>query len=194
MATTNQEKFLNQTPIQRKLVGQFHKKFLGILAGLHPESILELGCGEGYLMSKMHQQLPHVPMVGLDNLDEALKEGHRIFPDLKLEHGDIYQIAQPDQSWDVVIASEVLEHLDEPVKALEELKRVSKRYVILSVPHEPWFRLGNLARGRHLKRLGNHPEHLNLWSRKSFVSFVSQRLTVQMVKGAFPWTIVVAKV
>lgn len=194
MSTTNQQKFLNQTPIQLKLVGQFHKKFMKVLSGLSPETILELGCGEGYLLSKIHEQMPGVSKLGLDNLPQALEEGHRLFPDLKLEIGDIYHIAHADKSWDVVIASEVLEHLDEPLKALEELRRVAQRYVILTVPHEPWFRLGNLARGRNIKRFGNHPEHLNLWSRKSFVRFVSQRMTVQMVKGAFPWTIVVAKV
>lgn len=193
MSTTNQQKFLNQAPIQKKLIGQFHEKFITVLSGLQPSSVLEVGCGEGYLLSKIHDALPDVPLLGLDNLNVALAEGRRLFPKLRLESGDIYRLDQPDKSWDVAIASEVLEHLDEPLRALEELQRVSQRYVVLSVPHEPWFRLGNLARGRHLRRLGNHPEHVNLWSRKGFVRFVSQRLNVQSVKSAFPWTIVIAK-
>src|SRR4030065_660295 len=68
---------------------------------------------------------------------------------------------------------EVREHLDQPLDALRELNRVSRKYVLLSVPYEPWFRLGNLARGRHLSRFGNHPEHVNLWSRSGFSRFVA---------------------
>jgi ubiquinone/menaquinone biosynthesis C-methylase UbiE len=120
-------------------------------------------------------------------------EGRRLFPRLHFDIGDIYHLAQASRSWDVVIVSEVLEHLDRPGEALDEVIRVAQRYVLLSVPHEPWFRIGNLARGRHVRRFGNHPEHVNLWSRKSFVQFVGKHATVQTVTGAFPWTIVLAK-
>lgn len=193
MSTTNQQKFENQNRIQQKLIGGFHAKFLDVLAKAQPKSVLELGCGEGYLLTKIAQAYPSIPLLGLDNNQAAVDEGHRIFPKLKLDVGDIYNIAQPDGSWDVVVASEVMEHLEQPIKALEELRRVSSRYVLLSVPHEPWFRLGNFARGRHVRRFGNHPEHINLWSRKSFVTFIRQRLTPISITSAFPWTIVLAQ-
>lgn len=193
MTSTNQNKFQDQTPIQQTLVGKFHRKFVNVLAEIKPVSILELGCGEGYLMEQINLRLPGVNLLGLDADAGAVAEGRRLWPDMKIEHGDIYRINQPDQSWDVTVASEVLEHLDRPLDALLELKRVSHRFVVLSVPHEPWFRLGNLARGRHLRRFGNHPEHVNQWSRKSFVRFVGQRLTPLRVINAFPWTIVLAK-
>lgn len=194
MATTNQKKFLDQTPVQRTLVGRFHHRFLQVLSELQPTSILEAGCGEGYLLSAMHRQLPELPMVGYDNLPAALTAGKKVFPKLDMRHGDIYHLPEHDRSWDVVIASEVLEHLDRPAEALKEMSRVAKRYVMLSVPHEPWFRLGNLARGRHLKRLGNHPEHINLWTRASFRDFVQRQAAVVTTTSSFPWTIVVAKV
>ncbi len=194
MSTTNQKKFLNQTPIQQFLVGGFHEKFVNVLARTAPTSILELGCGEGYLLEKIYHRLLHVKLLGLDNAEAALTEGRRLFPSLHLQSGDIYHINQPDHSWDVVIASEVLEHLSHPERALQELKRVAKRYVLLSVPNEPWFRLGNLGRGRHLRRFGNHPEHVNLWSYHGFVRFVGRWLKVESVINAFPWTIVLAHV
>ncbi len=193
MSTTNQQKFLNQTPIQQGLIGNFHRQFLATLVSVQPTSILELGCGEGYLLNKIHQQLPATPMLGLDTLAAALQEGHHLFPGLKLESGDIYHIHQPDASWDVTIASEVLEHLDDPKAAIRELKRVTKRYVLLSVPNEPWFRLGNFARGRHVRRFGNHPEHINMWTKKKFSRFVGHELTIEKSISAFPWTIVLAR-
>lgn len=194
MSTTNQQKFLNQSPIQQQLIGNFHRRFLSLLTSVQPTSILEMGCGEGYLLDSIHRQIPTIPLLGLDTLDVALAEGHRLFPKLRLETGDIYHIHQPDAHWDVSIASEVLEHLDDPRAALKELKRVAQRYVLLSVPHEPWFRLGNFARGRHLRSFGNHPEHVNQWTKKSFTTFVSQELSVERVVSAFPWTIVLARV
>lgn len=193
MSTTNQQKFENMNPVQQRLIGRFQEKLLEAVKPLQPESVLELGCGEGFLLSRIKKEFPHVPMLGLDNNPEAVAEGKRLFPDVQLETGDIYAINQPDNSWDVTMASEVLEHLEHPEQALKELARVAKRYVVLSVPHEPWFRLGNLARGRHVKRLGNHPEHINLWSRRRFARFVAHHLNVVRVSGALPWTIVVAK-
>lgn len=194
MSTTNQKKFLDKTPIQQFLVGGFHQKFVETLVATTPTSILELGCGEGYLLEQIHRRLPDVKALGLDNTDIALAEGRRIFPHLDLRFGDIYHVDQPDKSWDVVLASEVLEHLDQPDVALSELKRVAKRYTLFSVPNEPWFRLGNLGRGRHLKRFGNHPEHVNLWSQSGFARFVAEQMQVEKVINAFPWTIVLARV
>lgn len=193
MSTTNQQKFLNQTPIQQGLIGNFHRRFLKTLSAVQPTSILEVGCGEGYLLNQINKKLPDVPLLGLDNYQPALDEGFRLFHHLNMQFGDVYHIEQADQSWDVTIASEVLEHLARPQAALKELKRVTKRYVLLSVPNEPWFRLGNFARGRHLRRLGNHPEHINLWSQHGFARFVGQELKVERVVNAFPWTIVLAK-
>lgn len=192
--TTNQAKFENKNPVQQGLIGKFQKAFLAELATLQPQSVLEVGAGEGFLLTAMQKQYPSIPIFGIDMNAEALAEGHRLFPQLRLEQGDIYHLSEPDKSWDVVVCSEVLEHLERPLDGLAELKRVAKRFVLLSVPHEPWFRLGNLARGRNLARLGNHPEHINLWSKQGFAHVVAERLHVEKVTGSFPWTIVVAKV
>jgi hypothetical protein len=61
-----------------------------------------------------------------------------------------------------VLALEVLEHLEDPAAAAAEMRRVSKRAVVITVPLEPFFRGGNLARGRYVGRLGSTPGHLNM--------------------------------
>lgn len=194
MVTTNHQKFINSNPVQRSLIGKFQRQFLSILSSIQPQSLLEMGCGEGFLLSSIRKRYPLLPLLGLDNLETALTAGQTLFPDLDLRRGDIYTIDQPDHSWDVVVASEVLEHLDRPEQALQEMKRVAKRYLLLSVPHEPWFRLSNLARGRNIGRWGNHPEHTNLWSQATFKTFVSRQAQVERVTGSFPWTILLARV
>lgn len=194
MNSTNQQKHESWNPLRKMFLKPFQRRFLRIVDGLKVESILEVGAGEGFVMDLLHRRMPLVKLRGLDVQPEFVAEGKRLFPQLDLQIGDIYHLPEADKSWDLVIASEVLEHLEDPDRALEELKRVSKKYVLLSVPSEPWFRGLNFARGKHWKRLGNHPEHINTWTKSSFTSLVGNNLTVEKVITAFPWTILLARV
>lgn len=194
MSSSNRKKHEDRSPVQGFLVGRFQRRLLALLAEEPPQELLEAGAGEGFLLAKITQRFSGLRVRGFDVDETILADGRKLFPTLDLRQGDIFHIQEPDKSWDCVLASEVLEHLDHPELALAELGRVAKRFVYLSVPQEPWFRLGNLGRGRHLRRLGNHPEHINLWTRASFVRFVNSRLTVDKVVPSFPWTIIRARV
>ncbi|MEM6927227.1 MAG: methyltransferase type 11, partial [Myxococcota bacterium] len=87
----------------------------------------------------------------------------------------------------------VLEHLDAPHVAVKELARVSRGHLVLSVPWEPWFQLGNLARGKYLSGWGNHPEHVQRWSPGGFRRMLQGTGVVGDVRlrTSFPWTIAV---
>jgi hypothetical protein len=87
----------------------------------------------------------------------------------------------------------VLEHLPAPQVALRELARVSSRHLLLTVPHEPFFRSGNLVRGRYLTRLGSTPGHLSTWGRRSFVRLVATEADPLRWLGMFPWQAVLAR-
>jgi hypothetical protein len=91
------------------------------------------------------------------------------------------------------VASQVLEHLPEPEIFLERLAAFSNKHLLLTVPWEPWFRTINLIRGRDIKRLGNHPEHINLWGLRGFERLVSKYATVEKAYTVFPFIVVVAK-
>jgi hypothetical protein len=61
--------------------------------------------------------------------------------------------------------------------------------VVVSVPYEPWFRIGNVLRGKHLSGFGNHPEHVQHWNLRSFEKFLgAATLQVEIIE-AFPWII-----
>jgi len=64
MSTTNQKKFLDQTPIQKFFSGRFFIRNLKHPATDTTISILELGCGEGYLLEQVHRRLPTIPGLG----------------------------------------------------------------------------------------------------------------------------------
>lgn len=84
---------------------------------------------------------------------------------------------------------EVLEHLDNPLKALKELSRVSNKWTIISVPNEPIFRIMNIIRMKYLCNLGNTPGHVNNWNKKNFENFLNQRFNIILSKNVIIWNI-----
>ena len=61
------------------------------------------------------------------------------------------------------------------------------------VPFEPLWRIGNMARRRYLRQLGNTPGHVNHWTRWGFRRFVARRFAVDAVSSPLPWTMVRAR-
>ncbi|MFA6308015.1 MAG: methyltransferase domain-containing protein [Patescibacteria group bacterium] len=93
---------------------------------LNPQSVLEVGVGDKVVASYLKNNTDIV-YTSLD-IAEDLK------PDIV---GDIEKMDLADNSFDIICAFEVLEHLqfDDFDKTLRELSRVSKNYVVLSLPH-----------------------------------------------------------
>ena len=149
---------------------------------------LEVGAGEGVISQKLHQRFGNA--VGLDLPDAGLRAEWRSRPGPGYLHGDAEHLPFNDGQFDLLVCVEVLEHLRDPDAGLRELARVSSRHLLLSVPHEPFFRGSNLVTGRYLKDLGNTPGHLNHWTGASFQRFVSQVASVRAVASPYPWTIV----
>jgi SAM-dependent methyltransferase len=90
----------------------------------------------------------------------------------------------------LVVGLEVLEHVPQPERALADIARVCRGTAILSVPREPIWRAGNMARGRYLKDWGNTPGHVNHWSSGAFERFVRTRFDVGDIARPVPWTMV----
>ena len=65
-----------------------------------------------------------------------------------------------------MIGEWALEHLIPFEPAVAELARITRGRLVVSVPWEPWFRLGNMGRGKNVKRLGNDPEHVQAFTPK----------------------------
>ena len=151
-----------------------------------PAHALEVGCGEGVIAARMQRRWDQV--VALDLPDAGLRADWRRLAGPRFLHASAHRLPFADDRFDVVVAAEVLEHLPDPVRGLEEMARVGRRHLVLSVPREPVFRCCNLVAGRYVRELGNTPGHLNHWSRRGFVRFVSQVAEVRAVTSPFPWT------
>jgi ubiquinone/menaquinone biosynthesis C-methylase UbiE len=107
---------------------------------------------------------------------------------------EVERLQFADDEFELVAATEVLEHVTDPERALAEMARVAGRHLLVSVPHEPLWRALNMARGAYLRELGNTPGHLNHWTRRSFVRLLGQYGEVIEIRAPFPWTMLLVAV
>lgn len=193
LSTDNYKKHTTQNPVQKFFINNFLKTLLNEAGKLKPQSILDVGCGEGFTLENLRTNKIGQELVGIDLSKEAIQIGKELHPNLSLKPGTIYHIPFKPNSFDLVICSEVLEHLQHPEKALLELKRVTKNNCIISVPHEPWFMLANLLRAKNISRWGNDIEHIQHWSTPGINAMVGKYFDVTAIKNPFPWTLLVTK-
>ncbi|HEY7032714.1 MAG TPA: methyltransferase domain-containing protein [Thermomicrobiales bacterium] len=193
--TSNYRKHTHANPLQRRLIDRFHRVIVAKIAGLTPETFLDAGCGEGFVAEILLRQLPGLKITGFDFNPAAVAVASQKVPNATFQTASIFDIPFADGSFDVVGCFEVLEHQEDPSAALRELARVAHRAVVLSVPHEPYFSLSNVARGKNLNVCprGSDPDHRQFWTRRAFGDFVGGILDVQWLGGSMPWTICVAK-
>ena len=175
--------------LTERWVGRLDAMLGEIAADARPGTTpLEVGAGEGVISSLMHQRFGSC--VGLDLPDAGLRAEWRSRPGPRYLHADAARLPFRDEQFDLVVAVEVLEHLRDPEAGLRELARVTSRHLLLSVPHEPFFRGSNLLAGRYLKDLGNTPGHLSHWTAAGFQRLVSSVASVRAVASPYPWTVV----
>lgn len=124
---------------------------------------------------------------------KVIEKARKEFPHLKFKVNSIYKLEEENGSYDLVVASEVLEHLEYPEEALEELFRISKQYVFVSVPHEPIWRIANFLRGKYWLSLGNTPGHIQHWNKNKIIKLVSKYGDIRSVNTPFPWIMILSE-
>jgi SAM-dependent methyltransferase len=188
------DKYGTTNPIEQRMMRGFFAALDGFLDAIPtPRRVLEIGVGEGIVNARVRERFPEASVLGLDLPDAELAAGWREL-DLACLFGDATTLPFPDDAFDLVMAIEVFEHLPDTDAALRELARVCSGSLIASVPFEPIWRLGNMARGRYLRELGNTPGHINHWTNRGFAKLVATRFTVTERKNPMPWTMVHARV
>ncbi len=192
----NYKKYTSNNPIRKFLLNIFISNILKIVSNLAQKEnisyILDAGCGEGFIACEIRKQMPSINIVGIDISEQSLQLAKKLNSNVNFIKADITKIPYDRNAFDLVLALEVLEHLSDPQLALEELKRVTKKYCLISVPWEPFFSLGNFFSGRYVKYLGHNPEHLNLWKRKEIINLVSRYFEIEFTKTSFPWLIILS--
>ena len=172
----------------RRLIDGFFARLREVVEPLGAESVLDAGCGEGETLARLGDVLGERASA-IDIHDECVAYTRQRLPHVDVSKTSVCELPYPDRAFDLVLCIEVMEHLDRPAEALRELCRVSARDLVVSVPYEPYFRLGSLLRGKYVRGLGNHPEHVNHWNRRTLPAFLRAQVDVTEVAVAFPWLI-----
>lgn len=190
------DKYGSENPVVRRLMAGFHRDLDSLFALAAPSSLLDVGCGEGVITRAWAGLVAPGRVVGIDLDDPELRREWEAGPMPNLEYRamDAERLGFGDGEFEMVSAIEVLEHVEKPGTVLSEMARCSSRWVLVSVPREPVWRIANLARGAYWGSLGNTPGHLNHWSRRSFVELLGQYGTVEAVRSPFPWTLALIRV
>jgi 2-polyprenyl-3-methyl-5-hydroxy-6-metoxy-1,4-benzoquinol methylase len=181
-------------PITQYLFNRFFACIQKITTRFEPiDRILEVGCGAGISSLRILEMLAGQEFE-VSDIDgryiQKLKETD--FP-LKVSQESVLDLQRQDNSFDCILLLEVLEHISDYERALSELFRVSRKYVVISVPNEPLWRILNLARGQYIIDWGNTPGHLNHWSSRSLHKLVSRFGQVVELHTPVPWIVVLVE-
>jgi len=185
------DKYRSKNPIHRILMRGFLSSIRSLLSKIEYESVLEVGCGPGDLAAAVVP--PSATYLGIDIDAKQIEMARDRYPKLSFKVGSAYDLPVESKSRDLVIACEVLEHLEDPARALAEIDRVAKEWVLISVPREPLWRILNMARGKYWSSLGNTPGHVQHFSRRAIRRFVQSRFAILDERFPFPWTTVLAE-
>ena len=100
------------------------------------QSVIDVGSGEGFLLAEIRKKYPSATITGFDISKKRLLQTKQHVPTALLARGDVLKLPFQDNSFDVVVCSELLEHIDAYQAVAEELFRIAKKQIIITVPYE----------------------------------------------------------
>jgi len=138
------------------------QRILGILRGLAPESLLDVGSGRGTFLWPLLASFPNLPVTSIETSAQraadlaAVRRGG--LNTLTVVRMDAQQMSFAPHSFDVVTMLEVLEHMKDPPAAMRSALNVARRFVLISVPSVP----------------DDNPEHIHLFSPSQLQQMAAQ--------------------
>ncbi|MDO8658000.1 MAG: class I SAM-dependent methyltransferase [Candidatus Levybacteria bacterium] len=105
-----------------------------------PENMLDVGCASGWLLHQLSKEFPRTKCYGIDIYKKAIDYGKGIYPSIKFKASDAHKIPYENNTFDLVICTEVLEHTEDPKMVLFEIKRVLKNtgIAIIEIDSGSW--------------------------------------------------------
>lgn len=192
------DKYGSKNPIVKWLMKGFFQAFTSSVNQLKNKflTVLETGCGEGNVITFLEKSFnDNSKLYAFDISEKCIIEASKKSSRIKFWRQNIYELIPliNGNKYDLVICSEVLEHLDDVNAALHNLKKVGN-YFIFSVPNEPIWRIMNMIRFKYISDFGNTPGHINHWSKDQFISLLGANgFSIIDVKSPLPWIVILCK-
>lgn len=184
------KKYATTNPVVQRLLARWMGRLTGVI-GTVEGTVIDVGVGEGLALERM---LPAGrAAVGLEYRIDKVRAARLRLPDLSGVVADAGMLPLADRCGDLVTCIELLEHLVPFEPAVAELARITRGRLVVSVPWEPYFRLGNLGRGKNLARLGNDPEHVQAFTPARLRRALGREFDEVRIVRAFPWLVAEAR-
>jgi len=200
MESANYKKHTTRNPIRGYFIRNFSRVLGDCVEQIQPKSILEVGCGEGFIIKSLRARFPETKCCGIDINENVVRLAECMNPESAFQTMDIYNLSEQSlkvlsgtTNFDLVVCLEVLEHLKDFNLALEILAGINSANFILSVPNEPFFRLANLLALKNIRLLGNDAGHVNNWNITSFNKLAEKCFDVIDRRYPFPWQMLICK-
>jgi 2-polyprenyl-3-methyl-5-hydroxy-6-metoxy-1,4-benzoquinol methylase len=190
------DKYGTSNPVARRLMAGFTSQLDELVERTGANEGHEVGCGEGELTIRLAKR--GIRMRGTDAFPQVLEEARQRASaagvEIEFEATSVEELDPARHAAELIVCCEVLEHLTDPERALDVLAGLARPWLIASVPREPLWRALNLARLSYVGELGNTPGHLNHWSKREFVRFLTPRFEVVEIRSPTPWTMALCRV
>lgn len=158
-----------------------------LLPHLQPHmKILDIGCGPGTITVDLATYVPKGHVTGLEMVDDVLPGARQLaesrgIHNIEFVTGDANNLAYADESFDVVVCHQVLQHVGDPVNVLKEMRRVCKSGGIVAAresnysvfmwyPELPGLRRWQELYDRVARKNGGEPNagrYLHAWARQA---------------------------
>lgn len=149
----------------------FYREVAEICAPLAPRRVVDVGCGNGQLLRFLVDRMPDDPelVVGIDHSRAGVRRARALLPDARWIVADLYKLPPNGERFDLVLCTEVLEHVPEPARAVEVLRGLcaSGGRVAVTVPdgaHDSW------------------EGHANFWNEEEFRVFLEPFGLVELAR------------
>lgn len=112
----------------------------GIIKDYKFNNCLDIGCASGYMLSQIAQVYPHAQYHGIDVYDEAIDFAKKNYPDINFQVAFAERLPFKENTFDLIIFYETIEHVENPFLSLKESKRILKKdgKLILAMDSGNW--------------------------------------------------------
>jgi SAM-dependent methyltransferase len=145
--------------------------------GWDPDSVLDAGCGDGRFTAWLQNRFPAARVTGIDSDGDLVERARARHPDLDLQVGEVGSAALEDRRFDLIVCTDVLEHIADDGAALSWFaRRLSPEgKLVLHVPSDAQRHFPSISEALHLElALGQGPHLREGYSASELEALVSE--------------------